>query len=129
GAVALQDLDILEASIPHLFANEIGRVADLLLMFAIGTDAADGDELAQVRDELCVVLLEPVELGLHESGTPAGRRFSFHEPDAQARVFSPLLARRAGSDECMSRRRIGRGNQHAASMGLELGGWHFLPRA
>jgi hypothetical protein len=65
GVAGLEDGDVLQAGVAHLSANLLGALVDFLLMFQIGADAGDGDEVGKLLDKFGVVSLEPIELGLH----------------------------------------------------------------
>src|SRR6266542_3653002 len=66
-AVAAEDLSLLQSGAAHLLARQLGGLFDLLLVFAVGADAADGHQVGQVLDEVSVVLVQPIEVHLHGS--------------------------------------------------------------
>jgi hypothetical protein len=47
----MKNLHILQAGPAHLFAGQSSALVDLFSVFAIGTDAGDGDKISKVAHQ------------------------------------------------------------------------------
>src|SRR5262249_45785194 len=97
GAARAQGVYVLQTGLAHLLASERCRLADLLLMLAVGADARNGNQVGQSANQGSMILRQPIQNRLHEGSPRLVRCTSFVEPRASAsadRIRSSLAEAR-----------------------------------